>query len=50
MYLGRVFKLTAYDATYLELAMRTGGVLATFDKKLAEVARTAGVRVFGDAT
>ena len=48
MYLGRVFKLTAYDATYLELAMRTGGVLATFDKKLAEVARTAGVRVFGD--
>jgi predicted nucleic acid-binding protein len=48
MHLSRVFKLTAYDATYQELVLRTGGVLATFDRKLAEAARSAGVRVFGD--
>jgi predicted nucleic acid-binding protein len=47
--LGRMYNLTAYDATYLELAMRRAGVLATFDRKLAEAARAAGVRVFGDA-
>jgi predicted nucleic acid-binding protein len=46
--LGRLFNLTAYDATYLELAMRRAGVLATFDRKLAAAARSAGVRVFGD--
>ncbi len=47
--LGRKFGLTAYDATYLELALRTSRALATFDRKLAEAARLAGVRVFGDA-
>jgi predicted nucleic acid-binding protein len=46
--LARTYKLTAYDATYLELVLRTGGELATFDGKLAEAARAAGVRVFGD--
>jgi len=46
--LARAYKLTAYDATYLELVLRTGGELATFDRKLAEAARAAGVRVFGD--
>ncbi len=46
--LGRIYDLTAYDATYLELAMRRAAVLATFDRKLAEAARAAGVRVFGD--
>ena len=46
--LGRMHKLTAYDATYLELAMRRAAVLATFDRKLADAARAAGVRVFGD--
>jgi predicted nucleic acid-binding protein len=45
--LGRMYDLTAYDATYLELAMRRAAELATFDKQLA--ARAAGVRVFGDA-
>lgn len=49
MYLGRAFKLTAYDAAYLELAMRRTAVLATFDRKLVDAARAAGVRVFGDA-
>ncbi len=47
--LGRTFGLTAYDATYLELALRTHRALATFDVQLAEAARAAGVRVFGDA-
>jgi predicted nucleic acid-binding protein len=47
--LARTHKLTAYDATYLELAMRRAATLATFDRKLADAARVAGVRVFGDA-
>lgn len=47
--LGRMYHLTAYDATYLELAMRRAAVLATFDRPLAAAARAAGVRVFGDA-
>lgn len=46
--LARIYGLTAYDATYLELALRRAAVLATFDRKLAEAARSAGVRVFGD--
>jgi len=46
--LARSHGLTAYDASYLELAMRRGAALATFDQKLAEAARAAGVRVFGD--
>jgi len=46
--LGRIHKLCAYDATYLELAMRRAAQLATFDRKLADAARTAGVRIFGD--
>lgn len=48
--LARAYKLTGYDATYLELVLRTGGMLATFDKQLAGAVRLAGGRVFGDAT
>jgi len=47
--LAKTHALTAYDATYLELALRFGARLATFDGKLAEAARQAGVPVFGDA-
>lgn len=47
--IGRIHSLTAYDATYLELAMRRAATLATFDRRLAAAARAAGVRVFGDA-
>ena len=47
--LARRYSLTAYDATYLELALRTGRTLATFDQNLAEAARKAGGRVFGDS-
>ena len=39
----REYGLTAYDASYLELAFREGGELATFDERLAEAARRAGV-------
>ena len=46
--LGRRYSLTAYDASYLELAIRSSAVLATFDRKLTGAARAAGVKVFGD--
>ena len=45
--LGRASKLTAYDATYLELALRTGSAFATFDRRLGDAARKAGIRVIG---
>ena len=46
--LARIHRLNVYQAAYLELAMRRAAVLATFDRPLAEAARAAGVRVFGD--
>lgn len=45
--LARRYKLSAYDATYLELALRTGLPLATLDAGLARAATTAGVLLFG---
>ena len=39
-------KLTAYDAAYLELAMRRGASLATSDRGLAKAAKSAGVTMF----
>jgi predicted nucleic acid-binding protein len=33
---------------YLELALRRGAPLATFDKQLANAMRNAGGQVFGD--
>jgi len=46
--LGQSSRLTAFDASYLELVQQTGAELATFDRQLAEAARAAGARVFGD--
>ena len=46
--LARQHHLTAYDATYLEMALRTNAPLATFDNELAEAMRKAGGSVFGD--
>lgn len=46
MALAREHALTAYDATYLELALRRGAALATFDMKLANAMRAAGGLVF----
>ena len=41
--LGRQYALSAYDAAYLELAMRYGLPLATRDKGLKSAARKCGV-------
>lgn len=38
--------MTAYDASYLELAMRLGVPLATLDRQLSEAAVNAGVTIF----
>lgn len=45
MQLGRHYGLTAYDATYLELAMRVASGLATFDRHLAKAANEVGVEI-----
>jgi predicted nucleic acid-binding protein len=42
--LARCHGLSAYDAAYLELAMRLAIPLATLDAKLEAAARTAGVK------
>jgi len=44
--LARVHGLSAYDAAYLELAMREGSALATLDKKLRAAGKASGVAVF----
>jgi predicted nucleic acid-binding protein len=44
--LARNFKLTSYDAAYLELAIRLGLPLATLDEALAKAARSNGVTIF----
>lgn len=41
--LARRYRLTFYDAVYLELAQREGIALATLDRQLAEAARAEGV-------
>ncbi len=43
--LGRRYRLTAYDASYVELAMRLGLPLVTFDESLRTAAESAGVTV-----
>jgi predicted nucleic acid-binding protein len=45
--LARTHRLTAYDAAYLELALRADAPLATLDRKLAAAARAAGVPLLG---
>lgn len=44
--LGRRFQLSAYDASYLDLALRSGGILASFDARLLDAMRKAGGKVF----
>lgn len=41
----RDHKLSVYDATYLELAMRLSLPLATLDRQLAAAARGAGIEI-----
>ena len=45
--LARRYKLSAYDASYLELALRLGMPLATLDEDLKKAAKKAGVKKFG---
>lgn len=42
----RTFRLSAYDASYLELALRRGLPLATLDDRLIAAAKKLGIRVF----
>lgn len=44
--IARRYRLSAYDASYLELAMREGLPLATLDQDLQKAARKAGVKRF----
>lgn len=44
--LAREHNLSAYDAAYLELAMREGLPLATIDEQLSEVAPRSGVEIY----
>ena len=46
MQLARRYKLSAYDASYLELSMRLGLPLATLDEDLQKAAKKAGVKKF----
>jgi len=43
--LARRYKLSAYDASYLELALRLGLPLATLDEDLRNAAKKAGVKI-----
>lgn len=45
--LAQQYGLTGYDASYLELAMRLGAELGTFDEALAAAARACGLEVLG---
>lgn len=44
--LSRAFKLSSYDAAYLELAIREGLSIATLDKDLKKAAKKAGVELY----
>lgn len=46
MAFAREHNLTAYDATYFELALRFDAVLATFDRALVNAIEHAGGRLF----
>jgi len=45
--LARKHRLTAYDATYLDLAVRTEAGVATLDRSLANAVRAEGLELVG---
>jgi len=44
--LAQKHNLTAYDAAYLDLALRQGAPLATFDDRLKKACSSEGIQVF----
>jgi predicted nucleic acid-binding protein len=44
--LAREYDLSAYDAAYLDVAVRHGAPLAILDAGLQKAARSAGIRIF----
>ncbi|MFV2058518.1 MAG: type II toxin-antitoxin system VapC family toxin [Thiohalomonadales bacterium] len=44
--IARSYKLTSYDASYLELALREGLPLATLDRDLLKAAKKANVQIY----
>jgi len=44
--LAREHNLSAYDSTYLDIALRRGAPLATIDRMLERAARDAGIKLF----
>jgi predicted nucleic acid-binding protein len=46
MTLARAYKLSSYDAAYLELAIRKGLSIATLDADLVKAAKKAGVPLY----
>ena len=46
LHLARRYRLSAYDASYLELALREGLPLATLDEDLQKAAKRTGVKRF----
>ena len=46
--LARKHQLTTYDASYVELAARTGAALATLDRRLADAARAEDLEIVGE--
>lgn len=47
--IARRYRLSSYDASYLELALRAGLPLATLDDDLRKAAKKAGVARFAEA-
>jgi predicted nucleic acid-binding protein len=47
--LSRRYRLSSYDASYLELALRSGAPIATLDDDLRGAAAKAGVKIFKPA-
>jgi predicted nucleic acid-binding protein len=46
--LAREYSLSAYDAAYLDVAVRHGAPLATLDNNLQKAGRKAGIEIFND--
>jgi predicted nucleic acid-binding protein len=47
--LSRRYRLSSYDASYLELALRSGAPIATLDDDLRRAVAQAGVKIFKPA-